>query len=537
MKILIADDEPVTRDGLYSSIDWSALGIETVLLAEDGLHALTLAKAHKPDIILSDVRMPRMNGLEMVAALEAVLPDTAVIFMSGYSDKEYLKTAIRLRAVTYVEKPIVEAELIEALTEAAELVSSRRRLSSAYSHEQLRHIGQQLTRPLRDPAAFLLEAASAGLELTTESGCYPLILRFGQALRTGESGRAIPADQVLGLVRDFFVQADLPFCYTDSHTHYLALFIFSEPDESHYKLLLEKLEQQLEYCLQGQLLFQLCAGEYAPAIRSIHEAYTQTVVLSQQAFFYHCRLLNEALRLKLSGSDSETMAREQATRNSFVFSESDAIHAFRTSLDEAVCEAALQTLEDIYRSLRDRSLLLPTRCKDLYYRLALEIEAAARRSKQSLRSEDILHHKAPLLEAIEGCFSLMQLHCCLTDMTQQYFDSIENKTAEDRSVYLIKEYIHEHYAEETLSIKQISEHVFLSVSYLCTYFKAQTGQTLNQYITEYRMDRACRLLEDGRIPITDIAARVGYSNSNYFGKGFKKYSGQTPSAYRDSHLR
>lgn len=536
MKILIADDEPVTRDGLYSSIDWTALGIETVLLAEDGLHALTLAKTHKPDIILSDVRMPRMNGLEMVAALEAVLPDAAVIFMSGYSDKEYLKTAIRLRAVTYVEKPIVEAELIEALTEAVELVLSRRRLSTAYSHEQLRYIGQRLTRPLRDLSAFFLEAASAGLQLSEDSGCYPLVLRFGQTLRTNGNNRAISADPVPAVVREFFLKADIPFCYTDTHAHYLALFIFSAPNDPYISRLLPELEQYLETRLQGQLLFQLCAGEYASSIESIHEAYTQTVILSQQAFFYHCRLLNEAILNRQSVSKHETFTAERINRTGSGFSETAAIHAFRAALDEAVCESALSTLQSIEQSLSHRSLLLPTQCKDLYYRLALEIEAAARRSKQRLRFEDTLRSKTPLLEAIEGCFSLSQLHQYLTEMTQQYFSSIENKTSEELAVYLIKEFIHEHYSEETLSIKQISEHVFLSVSYLCTYFKAQTGQTLNQYITEYRMDRACRLLEDGRIPITDIAARVGYSNSNYFGKGFKKYSGQTPSAYRDSHL-
>ena len=102
--------------------------------------------------------------------------------------------------------------------------------------------------------------------------------------------------------------------------------------------------------------------------------------------------------------------------------------------------------------------------------------------------------------------------------------------------FYYKDYISKHYSEERLSIKEIGDHVFLSASYICTYFKTQTGQTLNQYITEYRMERAMQLLQDKRYAITDISEKVGYNNGNYFGKSFKKFTGLTPSQYRDKML-
>ena len=89
------------------------------------------------------------------------------------------------------------------------------------------------------------------------------------------------------------------------------------------------------------------------------------------------------------------------------------------------------------------------------------------------------------------------------------------------------------YMNETLSVKDISDHVFLSTSYVCTFFKNETGQTLNQYLTEYRMEKAKQLLSDPRYKITDISSRVGYSDGNYFGKSFKKYTGFSPSEYRE----
>ena len=106
MKLLIVDDEELTRTGLISSIDWDSLGITEILQADDGVNGLEMARLHKPEIILCDVRMPRMTGIAMLERLEKILPDCVPIFMSGYSDKEYLKAAIKLKAVNYIEKPL-----------------------------------------------------------------------------------------------------------------------------------------------------------------------------------------------------------------------------------------------------------------------------------------------------------------------------------------------------------------------------------------------------------------------------------------------
>jgi two-component system response regulator YesN len=87
-----------------------------------------------------------------------------------------------------------------------------------------------------------------------------------------------------------------------------------------------------------------------------------------------------------------------------------------------------------------------------------------------------------------------------------------------------------------LSIKDISDHVFLSSSYVCTVFKNETGKTLNQYLTEFRIERAKKLLMDSRYKITDISTKVGYNDGNYFGKSFKKIVGLSPSEFREQYL-
>ena len=120
MKLLIVDDEKLTREGIRDSLNLESLGISQVLLEDDGIHGLKTALEEEPDIVLTDVRMPRMNGVQMAERILKELPAATIIFMSAYSDKEYLKAAIKLKALGYVEKPLDMEELATAIREAVE---------------------------------------------------------------------------------------------------------------------------------------------------------------------------------------------------------------------------------------------------------------------------------------------------------------------------------------------------------------------------------------------------------------------------------
>ena len=120
LRILIVDDEKSTRDVIINLIDWNELGIRLVGEAEDGEEALAIASREKPDILLTDVKMPKMNGIELAEKTRGFLPNCKIIFLSGYSDKEYLKAAIRYKAISYVEKPVVLDEINEVLKAAVE---------------------------------------------------------------------------------------------------------------------------------------------------------------------------------------------------------------------------------------------------------------------------------------------------------------------------------------------------------------------------------------------------------------------------------
>lgn len=120
-KLLIVDDEDITREGIVERICWNEFGIDQIEQADDGVNALRKAAEFVPDIILTDVRMPRMDGIDLSIKLRELYPDCVIIFMSGYTDTVYLKSAIRLKAVNYLEKPINLQELNQAIKTAVEM--------------------------------------------------------------------------------------------------------------------------------------------------------------------------------------------------------------------------------------------------------------------------------------------------------------------------------------------------------------------------------------------------------------------------------
>ena len=118
IKVLIADDERFTRQGILDMVDWDKLNVSEVKEAYDGINALEILKDFEPNILLTDVRMPRLNGIDLAFKTRELYPNCMILFMSGYSDKEYLKSAIKLKAINYVEKPIEIEELEENLNNA-----------------------------------------------------------------------------------------------------------------------------------------------------------------------------------------------------------------------------------------------------------------------------------------------------------------------------------------------------------------------------------------------------------------------------------
>jgi two-component system response regulator YesN len=177
--------------------------------------------------------------------------------------------------------------------------------------------------------------------------------------------------------------------------------------------------------------------------------------------------------------------------------------------------------------LHHSSGLLLNQLKGIYYDMFRHL----------FKSDFAMENQDNIMDIMDSCFFFCRLHQVLEEKTAAYFRELKDSSGENSIIRIIRSYIGTHYRSTDLSVKSISDHVNRSASYTCTLFKNETGLTLNQYITDYRMKRAAQLLADPRNRISDISESVGYSDGNYFGKSFRKYTGFSPSEYREQVLR
>ena len=524
MNLLIVDDEELTREGLLNSIDWASLGILNIYQADDGINGLALARKYKPQIILSDVRMPRMDGIEMANKIREVLPDTHIIFMSGYSDKEYLKAAIRLKAISYVEKPILTEEVQEAVREAI-AVDAKQQISkdSATRHmrDAVAKLALDITYSITDTDDNIIrQFAALTMPVRPATIFTTIIVKFVDGY---SNIRSSDQEAVLDAAGRLCEAHHMQYIWAIKQDEYLILHLFSSDKplsssaSSSSSAAITKIVQKLSEILSKICHFYIAVGKSVTGVDKVFDSYNTAVLLLQSSFFYEFNSI---------------LLYDKDIREALPISQ-DIILRFHETLSSHNKEESLLIVQSLYEKLINNHGILVNYVKDFYYKLFMELYKTAAHMQVYLSDTD--GSSETILDYISKSGTLTILHNLLTDKVNLLFLSMETNVQENSTIFLIKAFISKNFHNENLSVKDISEHVYLSTSYVCTIFKNETGQTLNQYLTEYRIERAKILLLDPRYKITDISAKVGYSDGNYFGKTFKKMVGLSPSEFREQN--
>lgn len=520
MNLLIVDDEGLTREGLVSSISWEELGFTHIYQADDGINGLAAALKYCPEIVLCDVRMPRMDGIRMAERIREKLPDTIIIFMSGYSDKEYLKAAIKLKAINYVEKPLNPLEIRQAVQEG---IHSHRKIQQSLRSEAYKNLENNaslalaLTGPYEKNADSIRHlCGELGLTQMEKTWFTTFLIKILQEDYQNEDLlREIPKK-----TEAFLASYRMSLLSFERNRQYMIFHIYGSSKPMRQDL--QEISGNFKALLAEYRRYCICHGESVPGINRASHSYESAVCLMQSSFFFDTGITLNAVSM------SKKCLPEEITS----FFSADYSTDFYDALISRDREYAEKLLDTLYGFFYENSQVLANQAKDLYYKFFTLLQNARRKMKmpeETQKGEPV----ETVISYLEQFASYQELHQALTQSTGKYFGEMSHVSEENPTIFLIKEYISKNYRNEKLSVKDISEHVYLSASYLCTLFKSETGKTLNQYIMEYRMEKAKKLLMDPRYKITDISARIGYSDGNYFGKSFKKATGLSPSEYRE----
>lgn len=517
MILLIVDDEKLTREGIKCQLSANSPEIREILLADDGQNGLETARRCKPDIILTDVRMPRMSGVEMAEQILKELPDTVFLFMSAYSDREYLKAAIRLKAAAYLDKPLNLEELSQAVSSAARQRMEALTVKNAVRIERRDQRSQLALMLMNSETAVSPEAIQLGsrLELPlTDTCCFAALI-----LNSKTSLSLLPYREMnalsLRMIR-YLKERNVGVVSRTLSDQYLILFLYSA--------------QRMEEALPLDAA-RLMAEDIEPLTPFLLSVGTIVFGMKNACFSYQNAL--ELFQISFFREEAKILTKQEDRLPSTP--PADMLLAFSVALSEQRRESALETAETLALSLKNSCSLTPGQVKDLYLKYLVKLDEISLSNHISLWQREGLDSES-IWDSVSECSNLRELDRLLRDKIHLCFERLSENRDEHPVIFQIKEYLHQNYAVPTLSVPDVSRHVRLSSNYVCTLFKNETGQTLNQYLTDYRIKMSKQFLSDPRYKIADISSKVGYSDGNYYSKTFRKIAGLSPSEYREKML-
>lgn len=509
MKVLIADDEMHIRNGLKKGIPWKALGIDEVLTAEDGEAALEICREKRPEIIVTDIRMPGLDGLSLTQSAGEHWGLKKAVILSGYSEFEYAKRAIGLGVADYLLKPVKTDELTALIEKIVKEIHEEKYKEEAARQEKILDI---------------LEGRLPAEEIKTL-----LCERKGIKYRKENFSNNI----VLGVLKGDVVYGKKA-CGTDDLREYI------EEERGITFLVREK--------LSSVFLLQLCSrqdrGDYlsrmSSCLRRINKRHTDSAgfslgVSSAGMVRDVARLYKQAclaLEHRLYLGAGSCMFYEQ------IPGESEKIYPV-LSLDKSAIEESVLMLqvEELNRHIHKHFVYLrEKRCTDK--QTVQELCLAVKNTVFDVMKEKgvdiagILDRNQELFQSQMDFSTLVSYEKWLCDYCYLLLAGLRDLTGKHYSTIISRavDYINQHYSEE-ITLKGLAEEVNKSPSYFSCIFKKEMGLNFNEYLNQVRIRKAKELLRMPDMVIYEVAEKTGFHDYKYFTKVFKKLCGCSPSEY------
>jgi len=498
MKVLIADDDVYTREGLVESIDWEDFGVHEVLQVEDGAEALRMATIHRPEIVITDIRMPKLNGIEFAERLCAACPDSKLLFISGYMDVAYLKSAIRLAAVDYVEKPIRLPEIEEAIRKTIRFIQQERE----------RHIllDQKLELE-RTKLANALRTQSLGLDeirRICEAARFPTDGSFVCMVvsRWDQEGKGCPITSP----NDWGSYAAAALTEQLDQNRQLKILPLHKPNER--GAVLHAAER---LCGSGREI-RIGVGSVVSHLDEVPRSFHESELALELTFYRH--------RSSMIVYDKSSWIPYTIKGDVYL----EFYHYLKQSPNELT-----GWMETFCERLMNGGYMPRSRVMSWVLSFA---HAMLSERGGVLMTVDKVYQLHEIENHLNACRSMQEVKQFLLSMCHAYRKEAEEVSPYSHVVRTVLSYISRHCGNVDLDLREIADHVHLSAAHLGMLFKQETGRTMKQYLNDYRLELAKRLVAGEHFKMADIARMCGYASPGYFAKVFKTSTGLTPVEYR-----
>ncbi|MEI3490685.1 response regulator [Blautia obeum] len=539
LKIFLAEDEVIVRETIKRMIPWEDLGFELVGEAADGEMALPLLLRQKPDLLITDIKMPFMDGLTLAKVAKKEIPGLKVVILSGYDDFNYAKQAINIGVEDYLLKPITKNALIERLTEIRsryehektqkEYYEKFHREMQAYEKNSSRDFFEALVSGSMDMMEIYRRSEKLGLDIVAEAYNVLIFTMNCEEDFSGQrEGYSEWEAESLELLEEFFSENTSAMLFRCNIFSYGVLIKGQkETIEENTRSCVSEIQRILDRKEQKRQWF-VAAGEPVERLSQIQKSYYSASRAFSQRYLYDENILYY--------DEMASMEKKNVTEDDSTYLQKVDVNALnpvilQKFLSNGLLEETENFVKDYFYAIGQEPLesLVFRNYVTLNVRFSVmsflkEIGCDTRTLEQE-DTEDVLSESSKSLEnAIAYAEKIISQAIALRDQNSGNKNRSILKTAVD--------FIDSHYMEEDMSLNKAANAANVSANHFSALFSQNMGQTFIEYLTNLRMNKAKEYLRCTSMRSSEIAGEIGYKDAHYFSYLFKKTQGMTPSDYR-----
>jgi two-component system response regulator YesN len=541
LKLLIVDDEPDTREGLRYYFDWEKYDIEVIGEADDGSTAIPMILEKKPDIILSDIKMPDIDGIQMAKHIRTFNEKVKIVFISGYDDLGFVKSAMKVEAIDYILKPVDLNEMDIVIKRVTKMINEEKdakmlmhkmndKLQESMPTLREKHFMTLVRDGIGDEKDLSKKMEFLELDLPSEGEYCVVVISIDDRAslyeKMTEKDKQLTSFSVINICEELINKSVKGYVFENRPGEYVSILrpqcredkenIDYDEEEDLYSLFKDIKDSVYMFL---KISVTIGVGLTVYSLKDIAKSYLKAYENVNQKLFLG--------KNKIITIDS--LETEEDYIHQFDFSNTQQLANMIKSSDE---EKLINAIDNIFKDLARYKNTNIKYCLNICLQLILTASRQLMELQinvdESRFDENLIWEQIFKFETLED---MKQLITNYLVKVSQYIAEKRNKRSRN-IIEQIKEVIQKKY-NENITINDIAKEVYLSNTYLCMMYKQETGETVNEYLTKVRIERAKELLKDPQNKLYDICYSIGYVEPGYFSKIFKKHTGLSPTEYRD----
>ncbi len=539
-KLIIVDDEFFICDGLMS-FSWQEIGFEAIAAAGNGEEALELIEKQIPDVILTDIKMPFMDGLELSKVLCAAYPQIKIVLLTGYKEFDYAKTAISTGVSEYLLKPVNISELKSLFLKLKNTLDEERKIPNmlkAYQKQIIESFPLAVENFLK---CIIEEKIHDYAEIEEKINLLELNLNYNYyacaIFKSDDISNSWHYEEVrksisslMDNVKQYLQTNHLGYSFINHNFEIIVLFCFNLPEnaKSSYQFLMEHTEKIKIFIDECFKQLSICT-----AVAGIGNIYKN--ILSASASFKQAR---SCLKRKFFDY-SKQIFYAWNDRASLLSASVEYPYQLENNLIDTIMEGdmtkSLQCFHEYWHEFNIIIQHLDTESIQSYSLQLLNM-IDRRLNKHETSLGELSNIYPPYISFITSPKSFIELEELIRKMILHVVETIskinnEVKSSSHLSIQMAKKYIEEHFNEK-ITLNQVAEHVYLNPSYFSIQFKKETDVNFVKYLKNIRIQKASELLKRVDLKVYEVGAMVGYDDPTYFANTFKNHTGVTPMEFK-----